>query len=151
MKTSYEIKCEEYTLINGVNDEYLKKNQSLKEQNTELTHKVNFLQRELTYMKVQQLKKAKPFVDLTHDDDSDIEIVSDERKVAEPSEIIELDDDCQPEPQENAKTEEEAAPTPESKPSVSSDNGSCPKNLDANMIHDTFNDLQDFDWILGQI
>jgi len=134
-----------------VNDEYLKKNQSLKEQNTELTHKVNNLQRELTYIKVQQLKKAKPFVDLTHDDDSDIEIVSEERKVTEPSEIIELDDDCQPEPQENAKTEEEAVPAPETKPTVSGDDGSYPKNLDANMMHETYNDLQDFDWILGQI
>ena len=137
-------------MINGVNDEYLKKNQCLKDQNTELTQQVNSLKRELSYMKVQQLKKFKPFVDLTHDDDSDIEIVSEKKKAIEPSEIIDLDDDIKPEqPQENAETEEKAIPPPELP--FSNVNGSCSKDHDVNM-HDSLKDLQDFEaFILGQI
>lgn len=96
MKRSFAIKCEEYSLINSVNDEYLKINKNLKDENKELKTKLGSLQQEVAEIKVQKLRTSKPFVDLTCDDDSDIEIV--EEKVSEGvkkaiTEIIDLEDE----------------------------------------------------------
>lgn len=144
LKTAYDIKCEEYTLISSVNDEYLKENKTLKDQNVEVNQQLNNLKREMTNYKIQQLHASKPFVDLTHDDDSDVEIVTQEEKGSKSSEIIDLDDDLQP--QENEKTVKGDQPT------VSEDMGCCSKNIDATTSNDSLRDLEDFEeFILGQI
>lgn len=74
-----------------MNDEYLKVNTLLERENEKL-------KKEITELKSQQLKASKPFVDLTCDDDSDVEIIDDEKKhVVEsikPSEVIEVLDDA---------------------------------------------------------
>lgn len=100
LREEFEIKCQAYDIISLVNDEYLKVNNALKRENTQLEQKNDKLQRELSALKAQQLKVSKPFVDLTCDDDSDVEIV-DEKKLeasakipdTKPSEVIEVDDD----------------------------------------------------------
>lgn len=80
---SYAIKCEEFTLVNGVNDEYLKSNKKLNEENEALRKQLQNVKQELTDVKVKQLRTSKPFVDLTRDemsdDDSDIEIVEEKK------------------------------------------------------------------------
>lgn len=112
----FDIKCQAYSLINVVNDEYLNANENLRDENQNLKEQIGNLKQELEKAKVHQLKVAKPFVDLTHDisdDDSDIEIVGyqiatvppasapkqDEKKEIQPSppaEVIELDDEIPP-------------------------------------------------------
>lgn len=103
----YEIKCQAYSLINVVNDEYLNTNETLRDENQRLKDQLNSLKQDLQKAKAEQLRVAKPYVDLTHDisDDSDIEIIEDKSKpkpqkrdeaaaaatAAPPAEIIELD------------------------------------------------------------
>jgi CDGSH-type Zn-finger protein len=76
----------------------------LKTENEELKKQNENVKRELEYYRCQQLRQAKPFVDLTHEDisdDSDVEIIASEipskkRKLASPKpvdEVIELNDD----------------------------------------------------------
>lgn len=64
--------------MNGVNDEYLKANKKLNEENEALRRQLQNVKQELTDVKIKQMRTSKPFVDLTRDensDDSDIEIV----------------------------------------------------------------------------
>lgn len=116
LKMQFDIKCQAYSLINVVNDEYLNTNENLRDENQQLKEQIANLKQELEKAKVHQLRVAKPFVDLTHDisdDDSDIEIVEDKNATAPPapapkqdekkeinptptSEVIELDDEIPP-------------------------------------------------------
>lgn len=109
LREDFEVKCQAYDIISLVNDEYLKINNALKRENEKLI-------REITEFKSQQLKASKPFVDLTCDDDSDVEIIDEEKKkmpdamkipklvdCSKTSEIIELEDDA-PQPEESKKS-----------------------------------------------
>lgn len=75
----FDVKCKEHDIVSMVNDEYLKINNQLKKENTLLMQQNEKLIYEIANLKAQQLKVAKPFVDLTCDDDSDVEII-DEKK-----------------------------------------------------------------------
>lgn len=74
------MKCQAYSLISVVNDEYLSNNDGLKEENVKLKRQLDRLNKELQEAKAKQLRAAKPFVDLTDDvsDDSDVEIIETE-------------------------------------------------------------------------
>lgn len=161
MKHAYAIKCEEHSLLNGVNDEFLKMNKTLKDENKELKNQIGNLQDEVAEVKVQQLRTSKPFVDLTYDDDSDIdsdiEIVEEngprDDKKTKPSwssswaEIIDLDEEALA--RENSQTVEEKSSC---QPSIAKKEETFVKNSAANMDESSLNDLQSFEnFILEQI
>jgi hypothetical protein len=104
MRDEYAVKCQAYDLISLVNDEYLKVNNSLRKGYAQLEHQNEKLKREIIELKSQQLKASKPFVDLTADDDSDVEIIDEKKpdmiKIPETESlktskvvVIEVDDD----------------------------------------------------------
>lgn len=119
LREEFEVKSQAYDIISLVNDEYLKVNNALKKENEKLI-------REINEFKSKQLKSSKPFVDLTCDDDSDVEIIDENRKMPETikipdaskklkaSEIIEVeeDDEPKPEPEANKATLDEPFPLP---------------------------------------
>lgn len=118
LERDYAIKCQAYTLISVVNDDYLVCNDTLRTENNQLKAQLASISQELDKVKAQQWRASKPFVDLTHDgisDDSDVEIVEVKRQKLDvspsatatftaPQEVIELDDEV---PTENAKPEGE--------------------------------------------
>lgn len=99
MSRSYAIKCEEFSLVNGVNDEYLKSNKKLNEENESLRKLLQNVKQELTEVKAKQMRTAKPFVDLTHDEnsDSDVEIVEEKttkpKSADKPTNVIVLEEE----------------------------------------------------------
>lgn len=151
LNRSFAIKCQEYSLINGINDEYLKTNKALKDENKELKNHIGELQQEVAEVKVQQLRTSKPFVDLTCDDDSDIEIVEednskDNKKTMEPAEIIDLDNE------KLARENMTRSIKDISQSSMSKLDGNFLKNSAASMGDSSLNDLKIFEnFILEQI
>jgi len=137
LEREFAIKCQAYTLISVVNDDYLVCNDTLRNENNQLKTQLASINHELDKVKAQQWRASKPFVDLTHDgisDDSDVEIVEVKRQkldasatVTAPQEVIELDDEV-PTENENAKPEGEPQSNEESfkdeKGAASHDSGS---------------------------
>lgn len=119
------MKCQAYDLISMVNDEYLKVNNALKRENTQLQSQNEKLKREIGELKSQQLKASKPFVDLTCDDDSDVEIIDDTKlvkdkvpafeslKSSKNGEIIEVDEDETIKPEESEENRIAPLETPD--------------------------------------
>lgn len=152
-KRAFAIKCEEYSLINGVNDEYLNINKTLKDENKELKNQIGNLKQEVAEVKVHQLRTSKPFVDLTCDDDSDIEIVDDNvakdiTKPTDPAVVIDLDDEAAPALKSDTTTADKGSCLP----SIPKKEMNFFKDSAANMDDSTMNDLQSFEnFILEQI
>jgi hypothetical protein len=120
MRDEYAVKCQAYDLISLVNDEYLKVNNSLRKGYAQLEHQNEKLKREVIELKSQKLKASKPFVDLTADDDSDVEIIDEKKpdmiKIPETESlktskvvVIEVDDDNTSEPKVEPKAEAQQA------------------------------------------
>lgn len=146
LKMEHGIKCQAYSLISVVHDEYLINNGALKVEN-------NKLKQELENIKSQQLKLAKPFVDLTQfDDDSDVEIIEVHAKVPAPicdktsqsiataAEVIELDEDGDNETEEKGIPKAEQVPVP---PVTQEEGGFFFKNTAA--IDDALNEVRRFE------
>ena len=145
------------------NQKYYDGHEKLKTENVQLKQQIETLKRELNYFKIQQLKSAKPFVDLTSDsisDDSDIEIVEAQaspRKKMKMSpeqitktEIIELDDENSSEKAEKASPVHASdQPLYVSPPPQPEDN--CLKNPFANDEEELQNFEQFQNFILDQI
>lgn len=106
LERDYAIKCQAYTLISVVNDDYLVCNgnesllnlfklvidifylDTLRNENNQLKAQLASISQEFDKVKAQQWRASKPFVDLTHDgisDDSDVEIVEVKRQKLDPS------------------------------------------------------------------
>lgn len=104
LEIDHAIKCQAYSLISVVNDEYLITNEHLRDQNKQLQQQIGSMNKELAEAKILQLRTSKPYVDLTHDDvdDSDVEIIEEKLPVVAlpapiaaeaPEEVIELEDE----------------------------------------------------------
>jgi hypothetical protein len=98
MKTDYGIKCEAYALIDTVNNEYLQSNEKLQSENTMLKQEKDRLRVEIEELKLKNVsllqassqQKKDKYVDLTGDDDDDVQII----ESAKTSElVIEINDE----------------------------------------------------------
>jgi len=155
LKMDYDIKCQAYSLISVVNDEYLTTNDSLRDENLQLKQQIVNLKQELQDVRVQRLKTSKPFVDLTNDDnsDSDIEIIEDETVPAAKTEdnkpsvvlgsTIELNDEAEIEPEIAQDVDNKT-----DMPSISPQNDDCLKLHAAN---DSWSVANEFSFLLDQI
>lgn len=97
----YGIKCQAYSIIDTVNNEYLQDNMKLKDENSKLRSELETLKQNLSKINMMKSKEKSPrnyssgkFVDLTSpncesDDDDDIEIIENPQK----SDVIEIVDD----------------------------------------------------------
>lgn len=154
LKTEYAIKCQAYSMISEINDQYLTNNDHLKDENRRLKRQVEQLQKDLIASKAQQLKTSKPFVDLTADDqseDSDLEIIETESTAKKPRlnppesipVVIALDD----EPEVEVDEPEIVEPAPVEEPAPDE----TVKDPDG-MKNPSMSDLQSFEqFIIEQI
>lgn len=107
-----------------MNDEYLKSNKKLSEENEALKKQLQNVKQELTNVKIKQLKSSKPFVDLTRDemsDDSDIEIVEEEKETKpkpedKPTNVIVLEEETMQDVVKTTLEEEALKPVEDKKP-----------------------------------
>jgi hypothetical protein len=94
IKTEYGIKCEAYSIIDTVNNQYLQNNEKLRNENKRLREENEELQRNAKKLRLRQELRSQKFVDLTNEDDaaydSDVEYVASNAKGGE---VIEIKDD----------------------------------------------------------
>lgn len=96
LEETHAVKCQAYSIISVINDEYLSQNELLRDENSNLKRRLHTFNEESEAKKAKVVTLAKPFVDLTNDDenDSDVEVIEATPKSSQ-LELSDSDDDIE--------------------------------------------------------
>ncbi|XP_070502907.1 putative leucine-rich repeat-containing protein DDB_G0290503 [Chironomus tepperi] len=153
IKTEYGIKCQAYSIIDTVNNEYLQDNMKLKDENLKLRMELEMIRQEKsrpdqTTIAKKHTGESEKFVDLTCsncESDDDIQIIENSKK----SEIIEIIEDSNDVELFQSKT---ADTTPKKNPEdINQSSSSCDETMKSakKLENDDYKRFEDF--ILSQI